>query len=187
MKSTAQIKEHPIHPMLIPYPFALLSSAVVFDVGSRMTGKSSWSQTASHLATAGIGTALVAAVPGIVDYFGSIPSGTRAKRTATTHAISNVSALACFALARSQRRPGGRLSNGALALELLGTGLLSVGGWLGGQLVYHEHVGVVEDEPALTPARSLASDASTLPPAEEVAAMPLTQTASGSASGTDAP
>src|SRR5690349_21151900 len=74
MKSTAQIADHPVHPMLIPFPFALLSSAAVFDLGSRMTGKSSWSQTAAHLRSAGLGTALVAAVPGIVDYFGSVPA-----------------------------------------------------------------------------------------------------------------
>jgi uncharacterized membrane protein len=145
MKSTAQIAEHPIHPMVIPFPFALLSTAFVFDLGARLTGKSSWSQTASHLSTAGLGTALAAALPGIIDYFGSVPSGTRAKRTATTHALTNVSALACFAMARAQRRPGRCLPSGAVALELLGTGLLSFGGWLGGQLVYHEHIGVVED------------------------------------------
>ena len=51
MKSTAHLNGHPIHPMLIPYPFALLSSAVLFDVGARMQRadrKASWSQTASH-------------------------------------------------------------------------------------------------------------------------------------------
>lgn len=144
MKSTAHLNGHPIHPMLIPYPFALLSSAAVFDAGARLGGRDAWSQTASHLTVAGIGSALVAAVPGIVDYFGTVPRDTRAKRSATLHALCNVSALVCFAGAQARRAPGGRLSQQGLALSLLGTGLLSLGGWLGGELVYHERVAVVE-------------------------------------------
>ena len=145
MRSTAQVKGHPIHPMLIPYPFALLSSALAFDVGSRMTGRDSWSQTAAHLTNAGLATAVVAAVPGIVDYFGTIPPRTTARRSATQHALSNVSALVCFVLAKSNRDRNRRLPNTGLALALIGTGLLSLGGWLGGELIYHEHVGVVDD------------------------------------------
>ena len=155
MKSTAHINGHPIHPMLIPYPFALLTSAVVFDVGARMQGgerRESWSQTASHLTMAGLGSALVAAVPGIVDYFGTVPRGTSARRTAAQHAISNVSALLCFTLAASTRRAERYLPNPGLALALLGTGLLSLGGWLGGHLVYQEHVAVVEGESPALPA-----------------------------------
>lgn len=34
MKSTVHINGHPIHPMLIPYPFALLSAATAFDVAA---------------------------------------------------------------------------------------------------------------------------------------------------------
>src|SRR5688572_25669340 len=109
MKSTAHINGHPIHPMLIPYPFALLSSAAVFDLGASMGGRESWSHTASHLTTAGLGTALVAAVPGVIDYFGTVPPGTTARRSATQHALSNISALVCFALATSTRREDGRL------------------------------------------------------------------------------
>jgi uncharacterized membrane protein len=148
MKSTAHINGHPIHPMLIPYPFALLSSAVVFELGARTGGRESWSQTAAHLTAAGLGSALVAAVPGIVDYFGSIPPRTTARRSATKHALCNVSALVCFGLSESTRRPDRRLSNAGLALAVIGTGLLSLGGWLGGELVYHEHIAVVDDEGA---------------------------------------
>ena len=146
MKSTAHIKGHPIHPMLIPYPFALLSSAVLFDIGARITGRSSWSQTADHLTTAGLGSAVVAAVPGIVDYFGTIPPRSTARRSATLHALSNVSALVCFAVARSHRSDDRHLPNTGLACALAGTALLSLGGWLGGELVYHDHVAVVDHE-----------------------------------------
>jgi uncharacterized membrane protein len=152
MKSTAHIGGHPVHPMLIPYPFALLSSSVAFDIGANVARRPSWSQTARHLVFAGLGSAVVAAVPGIVDYFGTVPARTRARRDATYHAVCNVSALVCFGLAAARRRDDGRLPDGGVALALLGTGLLSLGGWLGGELVYQQHIGVVD-----APLRDLAS------------------------------
>lgn len=149
MKSTAHLSGHPIHPMLIPYPFALLSSAAVFDIAGAMTSRTEWSQTARHMTTAGLGTALVAALPGIVDDFGTVPPRTAARRTATQHAICNVSALACFVAAGSSREDDGRLRSGGVTLAAIGTGLLAVAGWLGGQLVYHERIGVADDRPPL--------------------------------------
>ena len=145
MKSTAHLNGHPIHPMLIPYPFALLSGAAAFDLAASMTADRAWSRTARHMTAAGLGTALIAALPGIVDYFGTVPPRSSARRTATRHALSNVSALACFALAQSRRGVDGRLPSSGLVLSVLGTGLLALGGWLGGQLVYHEQIGV-DDE-----------------------------------------
>jgi uncharacterized membrane protein len=147
MKSTAHLNGHPIHPMLIPYPFALLSSAAIFDVAAAITSRDEWSQTARHLTIAGLGSALVAAVPGIIDYFGTVPARTTASRSATQHALCNLSALACFAVAESRRDEDGELGTGELALTLAGTGLLALAGWLGGQLVYHEHIGVEQAEP----------------------------------------
>ena len=32
MKSKSVLLGHPLHPMLVPFPFAFLSGAVVFDV-----------------------------------------------------------------------------------------------------------------------------------------------------------
>jgi uncharacterized membrane protein len=126
--------------MLIPYPFAFLSSVLAFDIAATLTRNSELSRTARHLTNVGIASALGAAVPGIIDYATTVPAG-RPRTTATTHAISNLTALACFAAARAQRRddlPG----RGVLLCEAIGTALLSVGGWLGGNLVYHHEIGV---------------------------------------------
>ena len=140
MKSTAHINGHPIHPMLIPYPFAFLTGGTAFDVGAAITGREEWSDTARHLTRAGLGSALLAAVPGIVDYFGSVPSHTESKRRATYHALVNVSAITCFAIAESQRK---RVpSRAGMLFSLAGTGLLSIGGWLGGELIYHDRIAV---------------------------------------------
>lgn len=144
MKSTARLGEHPIHPMIIPYPFAFLSGAWGFRLAARSRGSETLEQTADHLRTAGLVSAVVAAVPGVIDYFGSVPPGP-AKRTATVHAISNSSALVCFMAAALAARRGEETRDVVTRFESVGTALLCLGGWLGGQLSYHHHVGVVEE------------------------------------------
>ncbi len=151
VKSTAQLLGHPLHPVLIPYPFALLTSSTVFDLAERVTNRPEFSRTAGHIATAGLGTAVLAALPGIVDYFGSVPRGTTARRQATQHALLNLSALACFALAESRRSRDRRQTAAGLSFSVAGTLLLSAGGWLGGELVYHDGIAVNEDAPHVHP------------------------------------
>lgn len=145
MKSAARIGEHPIHPMLIPYPFAFLSSVIAFDLAGLAKNDERLGQTASLLTKAGVVTALAAAVPGFIDYVARVPAG-EPRETATKHLISNLSALACFGAAAYIRGDRARPSNAVLALEAIGTGVLSLGGWLGGKLAYHHQIGVVPDE-----------------------------------------
>jgi uncharacterized membrane protein len=147
--------------MLIPYPFAFLSGAAAFDVAAAARGNDEWARTASHLRTVGLASALVAAVPGIIDYFGTVPEG-KPRQTATAHALSNVSALVCFAGAM-----GGERTRRTLGLQILGTALLSLGGWLGGHLAYHHQIGVTPEarhdsrvRETLTPPASLEERAS---------------------------
>lgn len=143
MKSTANVAEHPIHPMLIPYPFAFLSGALGFRVAAAARRSASLEQTADHLRAAGIASALVAAIPGVVDYLTVVPAGTP-RQKATVHALSNSGALACFAAAAAASRRPGAARRRVIGFETLGMVLLSLGGWLGGSLSYHHHVGVVE-------------------------------------------
>jgi uncharacterized membrane protein len=147
MQSAARFMGHPIHPMLIPYPFAFLSGATAFDVVAAGRGDGSLASTAGHLRNAGIVAALGAAVPGMIDYLMTVPDG-RPKETATKHMLSNVTALGCFALAAwagSRRDDNAPPGAATLALEVVGTALLAVGGWLGGTLAYHHMVGVTPE------------------------------------------
>jgi uncharacterized membrane protein len=143
MRSAARAMGHPIHPMLIPFPFAFLSGAAVFDIAAAAKHSDELAQTAAHLRTAGIAGALVASVPGFVDYVTRVPAGPP-RRTATTHMFSNLGALGCFAAAAwtTHDRP----NSTTLGLQVLGTALLSLGGWLGGDLVYHHQIGVDPEE-----------------------------------------
>jgi uncharacterized membrane protein len=144
MKSTASIGGHPIHPMLIPFPFAYLTGATAFDVLAATRQNQQFANTARHLAWAGLASAAVAAIPGLIDYATTVPEG-KPRRTATSHLVANLSALACFAAAaqaRSDDLPNSRV----LTCGLLGTALLGIGGWFGGSLSYHHQIGVDPEE-----------------------------------------
>lgn len=56
MKSKAVLLGHPAHPMLIPFPFAFLTGAFLFDVAGWLRGVSSWWTTGAYLSLAGVAT-----------------------------------------------------------------------------------------------------------------------------------
>jgi nitrite reductase/ring-hydroxylating ferredoxin subunit/uncharacterized membrane protein len=127
--------------MLIPFPFAFLAGAFLFDLAGRITRNQDLSRTGRHLTAAGIGAGLLAAVPGVVDYFGSVPPKSSAKDRATKHAVANVTGLALFAASLFSRR-GNHATAGTLTAQAAGVGMLGVGGWMGGTLVYRNQIGV---------------------------------------------
>ena len=143
MRSSAHIKGHPLHPMLIPFPFAYLFGTALIDVWAGATGRSAWHRTANHLSMLGLGSALVAALPGLVDYVFAVPPNSSGRDRATKHMFANLSAVALFAAARLGRgRDESRPSAAAIAAELTGAGLLAAGGWMGGTLVYRNQIAV---------------------------------------------
>lgn len=135
MRSHAQIKAHPIHPALIPFPFAFLCGALLFDLAALVWDAPALAATAGHLIVAGVASGLIAAVPGVIDYVWTVPPGSSGKRRATRHAIGNVSALVLFTLAWFQRSDGGLQTGLPLLLEAAGAAVLSYAGLLGGTLV----------------------------------------------------
>lgn len=143
MRSKAVAMGHPIHPMLIPFPIAFLTGTVLFDAAGWLFDVPAWSTTADHLNIAGIAAALLAAIPGIVDYWYTVPPASSGKSRATKHMIVNLSAVALFAMAWAIRGDAGeRLSVTVLALEATGLGLLAMGGYLGGTLVTRNLISV---------------------------------------------
>jgi nitrite reductase/ring-hydroxylating ferredoxin subunit/uncharacterized membrane protein len=142
MRSAAHFRSHPIHPALIPFPFAFLLGSVLFDAVAWATNQATFWHTAAHLAVVGLGTALLAAVPGVIDYFYSVPPKSSAKTRATRHALANVAAIVLFGVAwavRGLHEPPTVLT---FALTLPGAGLLAYGGWLGGTLVTRNLISV---------------------------------------------
>jgi nitrite reductase/ring-hydroxylating ferredoxin subunit/uncharacterized membrane protein len=141
MRSAAHFRGHPIHPMLIPFPFAFLTGAFLFDVAGRATGQATLWATGGYLAIVGIVAALLAAVPGFIDYFRTVPPKSSGKRRATTHMLLNLTVVAVFVVA-TVLRGGIAPESPILVLEGLAVGMLFVGGWLGGVLVSRNQISV---------------------------------------------
>ena len=144
MESRAKLFRHPIHPILIPFPLGLLSASVVFDVVYLITGNGKWSEISFWMIAAGVIGGLAAAVFGLIDWL-AIPSGTRAKSVGSWHGASNVMVVVLFVVswllrADASDQPGAV----PIVRSFVGVGLVSLGGWLGGELVGRLGVGVTE-------------------------------------------
>lgn len=138
-KSTARIFGHPIHPMLVPFPIAFWIAALVCDIAFVAEGWWMWAYLAAWLIAGGIGTALLAATAGMIDYLGD--RRIRRMNVARAHMVGNILALilsiANFLVhTRGAVIPIGLLLSFAVALILLVTG------WLGGDMVYRHGVAV---------------------------------------------
>jgi uncharacterized membrane protein len=147
MESKAKALGHPIHQMLIPFPFGLLATAVIFDIIYLIWGNPTMATVAFWMIAAGIIGGLVAAPFGLIDYL-AIPQGTRAKSVGLVHGVGNVIVLLLFAGSWWLRYgAAGALaayapSTLALVLSFAGFALAGLTGWLGGELVDRHAVGV---------------------------------------------
>ena len=144
MESRAKLFGHPIHQMLIVFPLGLLATSLFFDVIALAADIPGLSQAAYYMIGAGVITALLAAVFGLIDFL-AIPSNTRAKRVGMMHGGGNVVVVVLFAASWFLRR-GHPADPGTIAviLSAAGAALGAVTGWLGGELVDRLGVGVDE-------------------------------------------
>ena len=141
LPSTAAIFGHPIHPMLIPYPVAFLTTALATDIAAERTESPFWSRASGLLLGAGIVTGLVAGAVGAIDYF--TIRRAREKATGKLHAYGNPLALA-LAAATLAMRPGNGKPPGpaAVAMTAAMNAVLGVTAWAGAELSYRHMVGV---------------------------------------------
>jgi nitrite reductase/ring-hydroxylating ferredoxin subunit/uncharacterized membrane protein len=142
MRSAVHLSGHPVHPMLVGFPVAYLLGSACIDLWAGATNRPAWFRTARHLNALGLGAALAAAVPGVIDYVLTVPPHSSAQKRATDHMFANVSALVLFAASRAGRRDDEPPSWWRLATELCGSGLLTAAGWMGGTLVYRNQIAV---------------------------------------------
>jgi nitrite reductase/ring-hydroxylating ferredoxin subunit/uncharacterized membrane protein len=143
MRSKASIGGHPIHPTLISFPLAFLSGGFVADFLGVLSARPFLWFIGYYLVIAGIGMALLAAIPGLIDYFFTVPPQSSAKARATRHMIAMLSTVALFAVSWMLRKASSDApATLSLALEAVGAGLLGIGGWLGGTLVTRNLISV---------------------------------------------
>jgi uncharacterized membrane protein len=147
--TTAKIGDHPVHPMLVPFPIVLLIATFACDVTYWATGNAFWAQVAIWALGAAIVTAALAAIAGFTDFLGN--ARIRLMNDAWHHMIGNVLAVVLALINfwiryREGAEPGvlpwGLLLSTVIVLILLYTG------WKGGEMVHRHRVGVSPEAPA---------------------------------------
>jgi uncharacterized membrane protein len=146
MYSKAKILGHPIHPMLVGFPVAFYTATLVGFIVYAATTNPFWYKLAGVANWAGVVMALVAAVPGLIDWAFGIPRRSDAKKMGLLHMALNVAALTAFfisAIVASNRWDEVLPPSGTnLALSAIGVLLTVPAGFLGWSLVQDHHVGV---------------------------------------------
>jgi uncharacterized membrane protein len=130
---------HPIHPPLTDatigtYTFATVAAlAEVLGITENAGAYGWWIAL-----IAGLIFTVPTALTGLADWL-SMEWGSELWKTATSHMIAMVTATVFFALAAIFGHGSythGNVSTGAFILTLIGFGVLTLGGWLGGAVVY---------------------------------------------------
>jgi uncharacterized membrane protein len=129
--------------MLIPFPIGLWVFSLITDIIYRASGNEVWASVAYYSMAGGIIGAILAAVPGFVDFFALKPSGV--KKIALWHMLLNVFALILFSI-NLVLRTGAPEAGAPFILSIIGVLFILVAGWLGGQMVYVHGLAVDESE-----------------------------------------
>ncbi len=142
-----------IHPATVHFPVALLLSGVVLDLYAWWRGRPDLAQIAYGILVAGVLTGVLAASSGFLAFYTLPPTHTEEAHTIMYwHLWLQVAAIVVFTsvvLARWRLRQ--RAPSGVLRITgLVATGLLVVGSYLGGHLVYRGATGI--DPSLLSPA-----------------------------------
>lgn len=150
MESKFAIGGHPIHPMLVPLPIGLFTWAFVAGLIYLFTDSDrTWYEISYWSSIAGIATALLAAIPGMVDGF-TIGRESEARDHAMLHMTLNLVVVGLFLGAVLLMRDNGAVEGGELGFALImqgvAVGLLALSGWLGGEMVYRQHLGMIPDD-----------------------------------------
>ncbi len=146
-KSRASINGHPMHPALVSIPIGLLTGTILGDLAFAIFHNPTCLQIAFWTAIGGILSTIPAALTGLIDYSG-IENG-RVKRVAITHLTLNSIAIVLFALGTFLLyAKDGNLTdvkfNIVLPLHLIAFAVMGMSGYLGGEMVFKDKMGVVE-------------------------------------------
>ncbi len=124
---------HPAHPVLVAVPIGAWVSSTVLD----LVGGRSARPAARTLIGLGALAALPTAMTGASDWADTMGPE---RRLGFVHAMANYTALGLYA--GSWRARGRGAHTRGVALSVLGSGALGVGGWIGGHLAYARGVGI---------------------------------------------
>ena len=153
MLSKARIGSHSLHPMLIAIPVTSYLATFASLIALGVTRDPFWFRVALWANVVGVGGALLASVPGAIDLIAVVPRRTIARKTGVFHALTNVAALALFAInlyLMTDAYGSAETYNRTVGLVLTGGGVLltMIAGWFGWEMVQRHHVGVIDQPDA---------------------------------------
>ena len=142
-----------LHPITIHFPIALLLANVLFSVLYLWRGDRAWESSAYHCLLFGWIACLPALATGTYDAIRQLVGPDAPRDNAliswvNAHAFLNIAAMVVYgqALLRRRRNPGilddPIVRRSYLTLLAIGAITLSIGGWIGGHLVYILHLGI---------------------------------------------
>jgi uncharacterized membrane protein len=143
-QSTAKIGGHPLHPMIVPFPIAFFTAALVCDLAYWASGNAAWSTASIWLIGAGVIMALIAALGGFTDFFGD--RRIRELSAVWWHFIGNLVLVVIEAINWVMRYQGGdgAVLPGGIALSFIAVGLMLFTGWKGWEMVYLDRVAIAD-------------------------------------------
>ena len=124
---------HPLHPLMTDIPIGSFTTASILDLRAGPRGE----EAADILVGIGVVSALPTAAAGMADW--SEAYGAE-QRVGVVHAAANILGVGLYATSLIARRRGNRTAGKSLGL--LGMGVMTVGGYLGGYLGWTRGVGV---------------------------------------------
>jgi uncharacterized membrane protein len=153
---------HPLHPPLTDATIGAYTFATIAGLADALSISDAAAAHGWWLALIiGLIITVPTALTGLIDWL-TITWWTPLWRTATSHLIAMVSATVFFLLAAILGKDAfdsGDLGAGDLVLTLIGFGLLTLGGWLGGTITFVHGMRVLNlvDEPSLKAAAPVAT------------------------------
>jgi len=124
---------HPLHPILTDVPIGAWTAAVAFDAADAAGADCSRAARAASLV--GLAGGALSAITGLADW-SAVGEADRPRRVGMVHAAANTVAMALMAASLGARGATAR------ALRLAGMTATMAGGYLGGELVFGERIGV---------------------------------------------
>jgi len=149
MRAKVTVFGHPLHAILTDLPIGCFTLAFIWNIVALIANAQPWYAMTFWAMLTGLILVVPTALVGLLAYAKVLERKHPGRGTATFHLVANVSATLFFLLSLIFRGGPGLLGGparfGTFILALVGVALLSLGGYLGGHLVYHHGVGVPPD------------------------------------------
>lgn len=150
METPASIHRHPVHTILVAIPIGLWVFSFACDLAVLATDVEQvanfWYAISYYAMLGGLAGALLAAVPGVIDYWSLNDRDVR--QLASGHLTINLLVVVIYAVNLWVRADETSSFGAAMAMSGLGLALLAFSVWVGMEMVHFHRGGIVEADTA---------------------------------------